>query len=75
VRVPSAAQTADSVDQAERVLTEIRAREADDRLEAEQERAAELARWHHDDQAEHEAVDEDGIDAEGDSSGDPVLER
>ena len=26
-------------------------------------------------QAEHEAVDEDGIDAEGDSSGDPVLER
>ncbi|GAA3249529.1 hypothetical protein GCM10017691_60660 [Pseudonocardia petroleophila] len=55
VRVPSADETADSIDGARRSLAEIRAREALDGREASEHRAAELAHWHADDQA---AVDE-----------------
>jgi hypothetical protein len=77
VRVPTAAQTAADVVQAERALIEIRTRKVDDQLHAEQERAAELTRWHHDDQAERGAVDDTEVAVDG-ASGDsvePVLER
>jgi hypothetical protein len=49
LRVPTAAQTANDVARADRALAEIRVRQNDEQLEAERERSAELARWHHDD--------------------------
>ncbi len=76
--MPPVSQTADDVIHAERALTEIRARQADDQLHAEQERIAELARWHHEDQTERDAADEDGLDADVAPAGelvDPVLDR
>jgi conjugative relaxase-like TrwC/TraI family protein len=63
VRVPTADQTADAINRANRALAEISAREALDAQEAVEYRNAQLARWHaqdelaleHDDAADWEA--------------------
>lgn len=53
VRVPSAAETADTVRRAQRALAEIhRCRATDDRQAAEQERVEQLNRWHAKDYAD-----------------------
>jgi hypothetical protein len=50
VRVPSADETADNLARAQRALAETRQRQADEqRHDAEQARAQQLARWHTDD--------------------------
>ena len=74
MRVPPASQTANDVVQAERALTEIRARQADDQLHAEQERAAELTRWNYDDQVDRGDGDELDLDDVAEDSANPVLE-
>jgi conjugative relaxase-like TrwC/TraI family protein len=52
VHVPTADDTAESIQRAQRALAEIAQREAaDEAREAEETRAAQLARWHVDDQA------------------------
>jgi len=56
VRVPSADDVAASLDRAARSLREIEAREAAEQAEA-ADRAAELTRWHTDDQAEDHMSD------------------
>ena len=50
VRVPTADQTADAIDRANRALAEIGARDILDAHEAAEHRTAQLARWHADDQ-------------------------
>jgi conjugative relaxase-like TrwC/TraI family protein len=73
VRVPTAAETADSVRRAQRALEEIRRREAEDAArEAGEQRTAELVRWHRDDQAaeigtERVAADGEPVLAVGDA--------
>jgi hypothetical protein len=53
VRAPTAAETADSVDRAQRALAEIRQRNgADGAREAEERRTSELIRWYSDSQRE-----------------------
>ena len=47
VRVPSAAETSDAIERANRALAEMRARDAMDAQEAAEHRAEELGRWHH----------------------------
>jgi len=47
-RVPTAEETAESIQRAQRALTEIAERDAADQARAEHERAADLARWHTD---------------------------
>ncbi|WP_246633756.1 hypothetical protein, partial [Pseudonocardia nigra] len=60
VRVPSAEETSDAIEKANRALVEMRARDAADAQEAEEHRAEELNRWHTDDHADETAdVDED----------------
>ncbi|MQA12836.1 MAG: relaxase domain-containing protein [Pseudonocardiaceae bacterium] len=55
VHVPSADETADSVQRAQRALAEIRTRTAAEEREAAEHRAEQLARWHAQDQtAEHQ---------------------
>lgn len=56
VRVPSAADTARATADAHRALLEMRARAAADEREAAEHRAAELTRWHTDDQQAAEAA-------------------
>ncbi|SNR29156.1 conjugative relaxase domain-containing protein, TrwC/TraI family [Haloechinothrix alba] len=57
VRVPSADDTADSVQRAQRALAEIAQREAAERQrEADEARAAQLAQWHAQDQAAEQAA-------------------
>lgn len=52
VRVPAADETADAVNRAVRALAELRARTAmDNARAAEEERYAQIARWHRDDHA------------------------
>jgi hypothetical protein len=60
VRVPTAAETSDAIERANRALAEMRARDAMDAHEAAEHRAEELSRWHATDQAtaETEAVDD-----------------
>jgi hypothetical protein len=48
--VPTADQTADAIDRANRALAEIGAREILDAHEAAEHRNAQLARWHTEDQ-------------------------
>ena len=57
VRLPTAEESADSIEKAQRALCEIEEREAADAArEAEEARASELTRWHGDDQVvEHQA--------------------
>ncbi len=50
VRVPSADETARAIEDANRALIEMQAREAADSQAEEEHRAAELTRWHTDDQ-------------------------
>jgi hypothetical protein len=59
VRVPTANDTAESIQRAQRALAEIAQRKAaDEAREAEETRAAQLARWHVDDHAtERDAVE------------------
>jgi len=64
VRVPSADETSNAIEQANRALAEIHAREAADAQEAAQRRADELNRWHTHDQAEQETVDDDTAERE-----------
>jgi conjugative relaxase-like TrwC/TraI family protein len=63
VRVPSADETADSVQRAQRALAEIGARHAlEEREAADHQRAEQLVRWHADDQAvEHAASERDAV--------------
>jgi hypothetical protein len=60
-RVPTADQTADSITRAQRALSEIRQRDAEDRhREVDQARSRQLNHWHHDDrQAERDAQRKD----------------
>ncbi len=59
VRVPSADESADSVEKARRALREIEEREASDAArEAEDNRSEQLTRWHAEDQVSEHAVDE-----------------
>jgi hypothetical protein len=51
LRVPSPAETTVALDRAQRALHEIRARDAEDRREAAEHRAEQLAQWHVDDTA------------------------
>jgi hypothetical protein len=60
VRVPTADETADAIERAQRAIAEISAREANDLREAEQHRAHELTRWHQADEAV--LADEAGYD-------------
>ncbi|MDN5916082.1 MAG: relaxase domain-containing protein [Pseudonocardia sp.] len=60
VRVPAAEEVADHLDNADRALVEIRAREGTDQQEEVDHRAADLARWHIDDQAAAEELVADG---------------
>ncbi len=67
VRVPNADETTESVDRATRALAELNARlSLDNTRTAEEERAAQLARWHHDDRTAEYAVaaerDDPGMD-------------
>jgi hypothetical protein len=63
VRVPSADESANTLDRAERAMAEIRARQAEDELEAQQHREAELRRWHaQDHDLDTTDVDTDGFD-------------
>jgi hypothetical protein len=55
VRIPSPAETADDYAKATRALAEINARRAADQQEEAEHRAAELDRWHVDDQAANDA--------------------
>ncbi len=50
LRQPSAEEVAGYVTNAQRTLAELDARSAYDRQREQEDRAAELARWHHDDQ-------------------------
>jgi len=59
VRVPSADETARAIEDANRALIEMQAREAADTHAEEQHRAAELTRWHTDDQTAAAVIDED----------------
>ena len=60
VRVPSADETARAIEDANRALIEMQAREAADSQAEEEHRAAELTRWHTDDQiAGAEAAERD----------------
>ena len=59
VRVPSADETARAIEEANRALIEMQAREAADTHAEEQHRAAELTRWHTDDQTAAAVIDED----------------
>jgi conjugative relaxase-like TrwC/TraI family protein len=55
-RVPTADQTADSITRAQRALAEMQRRDAaDQRRQHEEQRVAQLARWHHDDVASEQA--------------------
>jgi conjugative relaxase-like TrwC/TraI family protein len=59
VRVPTAKETADTIRRAQHALAEIDAREADDARRAREDaRTQQLARWHHDNQAEAERARE-----------------
>lgn len=58
MRVPSADETADSVQRAQRALAEIRTRTAAEEREAAEHRAEQLARWHAQDQATQERTAE-----------------
>ena len=71
--MPTAADVTAGRVQADRAVAEIRARTADDERLDEQDRADQLARWHHQDQAADVDTDE-LIDAEDDQNGD-VLTR
>jgi hypothetical protein len=64
VRVPSADEVSGSVARARRSLVEIAARDEADQHAADHERAAQLGRWHEDDQTadEHAAVDKDVLE-------------
>ncbi|MEJ7744426.1 MAG: hypothetical protein WKF73_18920 [Nocardioidaceae bacterium] len=63
VRVPSADETARAIEDANRALIEMQAREAADVHAEEQHRAAELTRWHTDDQtADVEVAEMEGVD-------------
>ena len=73
VRVPSAAETSQSVEDANRALIEIRAREAADAQEQAEYRAAELSRWHSDDHAD-ETDDGDRRAADDGSPGDEPVD-
>jgi hypothetical protein len=58
-RVPSAAETADSISRAQRALAELEARTAaEQRRDAEEDRGRQIARWHADDRAAQRAADE-----------------
>ncbi|PRX47744.1 conjugative relaxase-like TrwC/TraI family protein [Prauserella shujinwangii] len=58
VRVPSADETADTVERAQRALAEVAARQAAEHArEADEAHAAQLARWHAEDQAAEAATD------------------
>lgn len=62
VRIPSAAETAASTERADRAIAVIAARNLADAQEEAEHRAAELNRWHVDDQtAEHELSDGNGF--------------
>jgi hypothetical protein len=67
VRVPTAAETSDSVRRAERALAEIRARDAADSAREAEEQAARVAYWHTGDHTNSQAV--------SDEHSGPVLER
>jgi hypothetical protein len=71
VRVPSADQVSDSVGRARRSLAEVAARDEADRLAEADERAAQLGRWHDEDQSadEHDAADESVLEFEPGRSG------
>ncbi len=69
MRVPSAAETSDAIQRANRALVEMRARDAADAQEAAEYRAEELTRWHADDQAAETA------DADEDVAGDEPVEQ
>jgi hypothetical protein len=59
VRVPTAKETADTIRRAQYALAEIDAREAEDaRRGREEARTQQLARWHHDGQADAERARE-----------------
>jgi hypothetical protein len=79
VRVPTAEETAESIQRAQRALTEIALREATDQARAEDERVEQLARWHTEDSrhaADAAGGDErcaDRADRDADQPG-PVLE-
>jgi hypothetical protein len=60
VRVPSADEVGTSIARAKRALVEVAAREESDQAAAEDARAAELARWHDNDQADERAAVDDG---------------
>jgi hypothetical protein len=70
LRVPTAEQTATAVAQAQRALAELEQRDALDEQQAnEEERDAQLAQWHADDQA----AKQQDVAAEQDNT--PVLDR
>jgi hypothetical protein len=71
VRVPSADQTSAAIAQAQRALAEIQAREAVDRQADTEHRAAELTRWHADDQH----LDAESVDHDLDPADTPTLDR
>lgn len=60
VRVPTAAETADAVQRAQRALAEITARQAAEDHEAAEQRAQQLTRWHGDDQGAEQERDRTG---------------
>jgi len=65
VRVPSAVETSEAIENANRALIEMRARDATDAQEAEQHRAAELTRWHVEDQTIEATVADDDAATDG----------
>ncbi len=72
VRVPSADETADSVQRAQRALVEIRTRTAAEERKAAEQRAEQLTRWHTQDQtADHERAAERDASAVGMGIGGP----
>jgi hypothetical protein len=65
VRVPSADETARVIENANRALIEMQAREAADAVAEEEHRAAELTRWHTDDQINDAEAAERDVEMDG----------
>ena len=69
-RVPAAGEVLDATERARRTIHELNTRDAYDQQAEEEERAAQRARWHDDDQADHTAALDEATTALGREQGD-----